>query len=125
VEPVYSVKDFHDALNVVLTKLDMASLSSDIAHDAFVCVMSLLQEVRLHHNNKEIGHLSLYRFRRELWLCGIVVMPPKQVSVIFPALIVPNRYTSPADALVPFDGLVEAKCKDGRLQVYVGGRKAA
>jgi hypothetical protein len=90
--------------------------------------MSLLQEVRLSHNKVEIGRLALTRFKKELCLLGAIIMPgPKKTRVNFPALIVPNTYCSSRDEkkLGAFPGLVEAKCTNGRLRLYVGGKEAA
>ena len=89
--------------------------------------MSLLQDVRLFHNRKEIGRLGLGRFNSELWLCAGVVEPTKGVQVVFPALTVPNRYCSAGDVqrLGAFSGLLEARCAKGRLRLYVGGADAA
>lgn len=123
IESVYSSRDFYESLNAVLTEFNISKVSIDVADDVLVCVMSVLQEVRLHHNNTVIGHLALCRFCKDLWLCGVVVMQPKQAHLIFPALILTNRYTSPVDSLAPFNGLVEAKCVDGSLQLFVGGEK--
>ena len=90
--------------------------------------MSLLQDVRLFHNGVEIGRLGLGRLKKELWLLGAITMPgPKKISVIFPALIVPNTYCSSGEEkkLGAFSGVVEAKCKNERLRLYVGGKEGA
>ena len=46
--------------------------------------------------------------------------------MVFPALIVPNRYCSSGDVrrLGAFSGLVEARCTRGKLQLYVNGKVA-
>lgn len=125
IESVYSPRDFYESLNAVLAKFNIGKVSIDVADDVLACVMSVLQEVRLHHNNTVIGRLALCRFCKDLWLCGVVVIQPKQARLIVPALILTNRYTSLVDSIAPFNGLVEARCANGRLQLYVGGKKVA
>jgi hypothetical protein len=125
---VHSAAAFRDSLNATLAKFKLSPLNPGVTDDVLACVMSLLQEVRLSHNKVEIGRLELARFKKELWLLGAITMPgPKKTRVIFPALIVPNTYCSSGDEkkLGAFPGLVEAKCTNGRLRLYVGGKEAA
>lgn len=125
---VHSAAAFHDSLNTTLEKVMLAPLGPDVTDDLLACIMSLLQEVKLFHAGAEIGHLGLGRFNKELWLCGAITMPgPKKIPVIFPALIVPNKYCSSGEEkkLGAFSGLVEARCTKGRLRLYVGGKEAA
>jgi hypothetical protein len=127
IKSVYSSASFRESLNAVFDRFGLPPLSVDLSDDVLTCVMSLLQDVRLLHNRKEIGCLGLGRFYSELWLCAAVIEPTKRVSVVFPALTVPNRYC-PAEMLSGselFSGLVEARCTKGRLRLYVGGADAA
>lgn len=91
IDPVFTAAAFLDSLNAVLAGLSIPAFSPELADDALACTMSLLQDVRLFHEKKERGRLSLARFDGDLWLCGSVIMEPKGVRVDFPALIVPNR----------------------------------
>jgi len=125
---VHSAVAFRDSLNATLAKFKLTPLNSDVTNDLLVCVMSLLQDVRLFHNGVEIGRLVLGRLKKELWLLGAITMPgPKKIPVTFPALIVPNNYCSSGDEkkLGAFNGLVEARCTKGRLRLYVGSKEAA
>ena len=127
IEFVHSSAAFRDSLNAVFGRVGFPPLSTDLSDDVLTCVMSLLQDVRLFHNRNEIGRLGLGRFKEELWLCAAVVEPTKGVHVVFPALSVPNRYCSAGDVqrLGAFSGLVEARCTEGRLRLYVDGVEAA
>ncbi len=127
IDVVHSAQAFRESLNLALAQFKLAALASDFTDDVLACVMSLLQDVRLLHEKKEIGRLWLGRVEKELWLCGEIVMPPKQVRVVFPALIVSNNYCSSGDIkkLGAFTGLVEARCTKGRLRLYVDGKEAA
>ena len=127
IESVHSRAAFRDSLNAVFARFGLPPLAADLTDDVLTCVMSLLQDVRLFHNRKEIGRLGLGRFNSELWLCAAVVEPTKGVQVVFPALTVPNRYCSAGDVqrLGAFSGQLDARCTKGRLRLYVGGADAA
>lgn len=127
IEVVHSSGAFHDSLNIVLSKLELAALTTNEADSILVCVMSLLQDVRVFHNKDEIGHLGLCKYFNELWLCGIIEMPQfLGIRVVFPALIVQNRYCPTCAPGVPgdFPDLVEARCDEGQLRLYTGKTEA-
>lgn len=127
IKAVHSTAAFCDSLNTTLARFNLPPFSLEVTNDLLACVMSLLQEVQLFHMGAKIGQLTLGRFKTDLWLLGAITMPgPKKIPVIFPALMVPNKYCSPGEEnkLGTFSGLVEAKCTKGRLRLYVGGRAA-
>jgi hypothetical protein len=128
--PIHSATDFKYSLNATLIAFNLSPLDSNLTNDLLTCIMSLLQDVRLMHDGIEISRLQLGRFRKnELWLAGIARIPPVKTNtgivpaVIAPVLIVPNTYCSSQKTFGPFPGLVEAKCKNGQLRLYLGGRK--
>lgn len=127
IDVVHTADAFRESLNLALSHFKLGVLARDVTDDVLTCVMSLLQDVRLFHGNTEIGRLGLGRFKNELWLCGAIVLGPKQAQVIFPALIVANTYCSSGDVkkLGAFSGFVEARCTKGRLRLYVDGKEAA
>jgi hypothetical protein len=124
---VHSATEFHDSLNATLARFDLSPLDLHVTNDVLACIMSLLQEVRLIHNGVEIGAFQVGRFKKELWLLGAIRMPgPKKVPIVFPALIVPNTYCSSGEEnkVGEFSDIVEAKCVNGRLKLFVGGKEA-
>jgi hypothetical protein len=127
--PIHSATDFKYSLNATLIAFNLSSLDSNLTNDVLTCIMSLLQDVRLMHDGIEISRLQLGRFRKnELWLAGIMSRPPLKtstgiVTVIAPVLIVPNTYCSSHKTFGPFPSLVEAKCTNGQLRLYLGGRE--
>lgn len=125
IDVVHSADDFHGSLNAVLGTFGLAAVPREISDDVLACVMSLLQDVRLVHEKREIGRLGLVRLKKDLMICAAIVMRPKNVTVVFPALIVANRYCSSGDhqRLGTFSGLVEARCTHGKLQLYVQGKR--
>jgi hypothetical protein len=128
IDVVHSADAFRESLNIALAQFQLAPLARDVTDDVLACVMSLLQDVRLFHKQREIGRLGLGRLKKELWLAAVIPMPgPKQVHVVFPALIVANNYCSSGKEkkLGAFAGLVEARCTKGRLRLYVRGKEAA
>jgi hypothetical protein len=128
VNVVHSAEAFRESLNVTLAQFTLAPLARHVTDDVLACVMSLLQDVRLFHKQTEIGRLCLIRFEKDLWLVGVSPMlGPKQVRIVFPALIVANNYCASGneEQFGAFSGLVEARCTKGRLRLYVGGKEAA
>jgi hypothetical protein len=127
--PIHSATDFKYSLNATLmAAFELSPLDSNLTNDILTCIMSLLQDVRLMHDGIEITRLRLGRFRKnELWLAGIIGIPPLKTGivhpVIAPVLIVPNTYCSTHKTVGPFHSLVEAKCKNGQLRLYLGGRE--
>ncbi|MGE3979577.1 MAG: hypothetical protein AB7F94_18630 [Nitrospira sp.] len=123
VKPVYSSAEFRDSLNTSFARFGLPQVSPDLTDDVLICIMSLLQDVRIVHRREEIGHLLLSRFASELWLFAVVMEPIKKVPVLFPALTVPNRHCPVWDAqpLAAFSGLVEARFTEGRLRLSVNG----
>ena len=125
ITPVHSPRDFEASVNQALASFNLPAFDRHLTDDLFACVMCLLQGVTLHHGSRPIGGLALGRFRKHIWLCGVVLMPSTDARVVFPALIMENTYCSHSTAFEPFRGLIEAKCVRGRLQLYVGKRRAA
>jgi hypothetical protein len=122
IDPVFTAAAFRVSLNSVLAGLSIPVFPNERTDDVLACTMSLLQDVRLIHEKKEIGRLGLARLAGDLWLRGSVIMQPKGVQVVFPVLIVSNRCCAPGDAEhMWFSGLVEARCTKGKLRLYVGG----
>jgi len=118
---MHSATDFKYSLNATLIAFKLSPLDSNLTNDVLTCIVSLLQDVRLMHDGIEIGRLRLGRFRKnELWLAGSI--PPLH-DLIAPVLIVPNTYCSSHKMFGPFPSLVEAKCANGQLRLYLGGRE--
>jgi len=127
VEPVYSSAEFRDSLNTSFAGFGLPQVSPDLTDDVLICIMSLLQDVRIFHMGREIGHLLLARFYSELWLFAVVVEPTKKARILFPALTVPNRHCPVAggEPFAGFSGLVEARFTEGRLRLRVDGSEIA
>jgi hypothetical protein len=124
VATVHSPQEFCDSVNAALVKFDLVPLPRDVTDDAFVCVMSLLQEVRLIHNGSQIGGLSLGRLVNDLHLSG-VVLTSEGTRVAFPALIIENKYCPRTSEFESFKGIVEARCTGSKLHLYIGNQRAA
>lgn len=124
IEVVHSAEDFRKSLNTVLGLFRLPALPRDASDGVLTCVMSLLQDVRLFHDKRELGRLGLGRFNKDLWLCATIIMPPKDVTVVFPALIIANRFCLAEEdkSREAFEGLAEAKCTRGKLQLYIDGK---
>lgn len=127
IDVVHTREAFRESLNNTLDEYGLSAFDEDRADDVLACVMSLLQDVRLIENKTEIGWLGLVRFGKDLHVAAQVHTPnPERTPVSAPALIVPNRYCPHAKSggVQGFGGLVEARCTNGKLTLYVNGKPA-
>jgi hypothetical protein len=127
INAVHTADEFFRSLNAALARFELPALERNTADDVLMGAMSILQDVRLIHESRELGQLGLIRIGKDIWLAGCVVMGTVEARVVFPVLIVANRYCSQVDAqnAGPFPGLVEARCVNGRLRLHVDGQEAA
>jgi len=58
IDPVFTAAAFRDSLNSVLAGLSIRVFPKERTDDVLACTMSLLQDVRLIHEKREIGRLG-------------------------------------------------------------------
>jgi hypothetical protein len=86
---VYSSTDLKDSLNHVLSMIGVANVDSYETNDILLCIMCLLQDVRIVQRNVVIGVLELCYTERHIQLYGRSPIGKKFVT--FPVLAVPNQ----------------------------------
>jgi hypothetical protein len=114
---LFTVKDVQNSFNSTFSQLDLEDLTLQDAEDVLLCIMSLLQDVRILHNDEEIGKLTLVRTKSEIQLRGNIRIQNEDFP--FSPLIVPNHYCDGprGEEPQPFSGLVEARCINGALKL--------
>lgn len=95
IAPVYTAQELLESINEVLTSLNLQTLPPSCSDELLTCVMCLLQSIRLVHHGAEVGKLLLGATQSELQLLCLTNVQNK-ADVVFPALIVPNRYVNGA-----------------------------
>lgn len=104
IENMFSFKEIRIGFNSFFTEQGLEKLSHEVINDIILCIISLLQDVKLvaGSSNKEIGHLSFAASSKELFLMGNmkVLHKGKFIPVTFPVLSVRNMYEKikPQDA---------------------------
>lgn len=103
IENIFSFKEIRSGFNALFQQLGFEKLPLDIINDFIICIISLLQSVKIVSGslNKEIGHLSFAASSKELFLMGnmTILNQGRYMPITFPVLSVKNIYEkiSPQD----------------------------
>jgi len=122
IKPVYTEEEIKDGFNEVLTSLGKNTISDKGIRGILLCIIVLLQDVRLvTKKNYPIGKLVLGISQTQIVLLGEITIRQnenKGVSVIFPALEIPNTYFPILDKNPrTFKVLFEVVNKNGELNL--------
>lgn len=96
IKPVFSHDEIRKSFNDILKSLGKQELSNEIIKDITLCIIILLQDVRLvDKKSKQIGKLAVGISEGEVSLLGqiSIIHGGSPVSILFPALSVPNDYS--------------------------------
>ncbi len=127
IENIFSFKEIRNGFNTLFQKLGYEKLPTETINDFILCIISLLQDVKITSGrlNKEIGHLSFAASSKELFLMGNLMVHTKgrNMPITFPVLSVNNRYEAikpqdPQDTPYLFDGeLIEVLNFNNKLAI--------
>ena len=96
IENIFSFKEIRNGFNALFQQLGFEKLPLEIINDFIICMISLLQDVKIVSGslNKEIGHLSFAASSKELFLMGnmIIKNQGRYMPITFPVLSVNNIY---------------------------------
>jgi hypothetical protein len=96
IENIFSFKEIRNGFNALFQQLGFEKLPLDIINDFIICIISLLQSVKLVSGslNKKVGHLSFAASSKELFLMGNMTIrnQGRFMPVTFPVLSVKNIY---------------------------------
>lgn len=103
IEDIFSFKEIRNGFNALFLKNSFEKLSSDIINDFILCIISLLQGVKLVSGNlnKEVGYLSFAVSSKEVFLMGNMkaLNKGRYIPVTFQVLSAKNSY----EAVTPQD----------------------
>ncbi|MEK5067018.1 hypothetical protein [Sporosarcina sp. FSL K6-1508] len=103
IEDIFSFKEIRNGFNALFLKNGFEKLSSDIINDFILCIISLLQGVKLVSGNlnKEVGYLSFAVSSKEVFLMGNMkaLNKGRYIPVTFQVLSAKNSY----EAVTPQD----------------------
>ena len=96
IENIFSFKEIRNGFNALFQQLGFEKLPLDIINDFIICIISLLQSVKIVSGSlhKEIGHLSFAASSKELFLMGNMTIKNqgRYMPITFPVLSVKNLY---------------------------------
>lgn len=96
IEHLFTFKEIRHGFNALFQQLGLDKLPIETINDFMLCIISLLQNVKITSGNskKEVGHLSFAASSKELLLMGnmMVRSQGKTMPITFPVLAVQNRY---------------------------------
>lgn len=96
IENIFSFKEIRNGFNTLFQQLGFEKLPLDIINDFIICMISLLQDVKIVSGslNKEVGHLSFAASSKELFLMGNMTIrnQGRSIPITFPVLSVNNLY---------------------------------
>jgi len=96
IEHLFSFKEIRNGFNALFVSLGFEKLPLEVINDFILCIISLLQDVKLVSGtlNKEVGHLSFAASSKEVFLMGNMktLSNGRFIPVTFPVLSVKNIY---------------------------------
>lgn len=96
IEDVFSFKEIRNGFNSFFLSNGFTKLSNDIINDLILCIISILQDVKLvdEKTKREIGKLSFALSSKEVFLMATIKIPrgDKHVHVQFQALSCNNNF---------------------------------
>lgn len=96
IENIFSFKDIRNGFNALFQQVGLEKLPLEIMNDFLLCIISLLQDVKIvsGNNNRVIGHLSFAASSKELFLMGNIKIRTegRLMPITFPVLAVKNNY---------------------------------
>lgn len=126
IEDIFSFKEIRNGFNALFLQLGYEKLANDIINDFILCIISLLQSVKLVSGSlhKEVGHLSFAASSKELFLMGnmTILNQGRYMPITFPILSVNNRY----EAIKPQDSKDTPYLFDNELieVIHIDGKMA-
>jgi hypothetical protein len=123
IRPVFSIEEIEKSFNLVFKKLGKPEIPSEILNDVIICIIMLLQDVRIFDKrNRPIGKLVVGLSKTKLSLIGMVKTSERKVSVLFPVLEARNTIAMlandyPEDEPRHFKSTLEVVNNEGRLDI--------
>ncbi|MFL6517466.1 MAG: hypothetical protein ACJ8GL_05255 [Bacillus sp. (in: firmicutes)] len=136
IEEVFSFKEIKNGINQVLVDCGLKGISNEQVNDIIVCVISILQHVKITENGREIGQLFFAIASKQVMLMAEVEIVQngggKKTNVVFPVLTAKNNYATikkqdKYDAPYFFEEkVIEITNQDGKLEItFVGAMGSA
>ncbi|MEH7117285.1 hypothetical protein V7128_07665 [Neobacillus vireti] len=95
IEDVFSFKEIKNGLNKALTEADLNGLTNEQVNDFVTCLISILQQVKITQDDREIGKLYFALSNKQIILMAELEITQnlfKKTNAVFPVLTANNSY---------------------------------
>ncbi|MEH7418183.1 hypothetical protein V7266_23220 [Neobacillus drentensis] len=128
IEDVFSFKEIKNGLNKALAAVGIEGLSNEQVNDFVTCLISILQQVKIIEDDREIGKLYFALSNKQIILMAEIEVTQnlfKKTNAVFPVLTANNsyvdikkqdRYDTP---YLFVDKVVEVTSEKGKLAVTI------
>jgi hypothetical protein len=132
IEDVFSFREIKQGINQALAACQLQGLANEKINDFITCVISILQNVRITENGKEIGKVFFAMASKQIMLMAEMEIGQngqKKMNAVFPVLTANNNYIDikkrdKYDAPYFFEeDVIEVGNQDGKLAITVLGSR--
>lgn len=128
IEDVFSFKEIKNGINKALADCQLNSLPNDKINDFVTCLISILQQVKIVDQDKEIGKLFFALSNKQIILMAEIEVSQnlfKTTNAVFPVLTTNNcyidikkqdRYDTP---YLFVDKVIEITNHEGELEIHI------
>ncbi|MDR4945395.1 hypothetical protein [Neobacillus cucumis] len=128
IEDVFSFKEIKNGINKALATAELNGLSNEQVNDFVTCLISLLQQVKIIEDDREIGKLFFALSNKQIILMAELEVTQnflKKTNAVFPVLTANNSYVDIKkqdryDTPYLFDDkVVEITNLEGKLEITI------
>jgi hypothetical protein len=128
IEDVFSFREIRNGINHVLEKYEMKPLENEKINDLITCLISLLQQITIWDEDREVGKLFFAISKKQIILMAEIEVLQnflKKRNAVFPVLTANNSYLDikkqdkyDTPYLFP-DKVIEMTNTDGKLEIEI------
>jgi hypothetical protein len=95
IEDVFSFRDIRNGMNHILEQYELKALANEKINDFITCLISILQQIKIMDNEREIGKLFFAISKKQVILMAEIEVAQnflKKTNAVFPVLTTNNTY---------------------------------
>ncbi|WP_338449451.1 hypothetical protein R4Z09_25290 [Niallia oryzisoli] len=128
IEDVFSFKEIRSGVNKALEEWQLDGLSNEQMNDLVTCLISILQQIPIMDNGRDIGKLFFAISHKQIILMAEIEVSQnmfKKTNAVFPVLTANNHYLDlkKQDRFdTPYlfaDQVIEINCHEGKLEIVI------
>ncbi|KAA9022017.1 hypothetical protein [Niallia endozanthoxylica] len=128
IEDVFSFKEMKNGVNKALEEGQLDGLTNEQMNDFVTCLISILQQISIVDNDREIGKLFFAISQKQIILMAEIEVQQnmfKKTNAVFPVLTANNHYLAMKkqdrfDTPYLFvDQVIEIACLEGKMEIII------